>query len=384
MLPSSGVQVAGDGFSARPSILVPQPRGDDVDIHTIAIQQRIDWLIDLACRYSEKFQRPEAQLERSRYLSEHPTAIVVFTCMDGRLNIPVATNTPDGITLSFRNLDGRFDLGWPNLGRVLTKLVDGLASQGRPALMLVMYHYSKGNPRRGCRGFNDTYLARTHMYNIRRQIETVFRTDHCPVYPLVCGFETDEGTLVLHGSSGNVLDLSLISPIDQATLPARLAQLYPDMPDLMRQDLLPLVKGNVAHIADIKQVRQEYSAEHHEWMIGIGRGFDWLYMPNQALIIGPYSPDLTDPIRKAAGIIDANMRAGRIPDDGFLVLAEETYQEISGNRTNAELRSHFLSEFAAKIIRTDFPKLADKMHVRTTVLNSQSRAITSGFSRSCI
>jgi hypothetical protein len=78
------------------------------------------------------------------------------------------------------------------------------------------------------------------------------------------------------------------------------------------------------------------------------------------------------------------MRAGRIPDDGFLVLAEETYQEISGNRTNAELRSRFLSEFAAKIIRTGFPKLADKMHVRTTVLNSQSRAITSGFSRSCI
>lgn len=352
-----------------------------MDFHTITIRQRIDWLVDFACRHSEKFQRPEAQLERSRYLAEHPTAIVVFTCMDGRINIPVATNTPDGIILSFRNLDGRFDLGWPHLGRVLGKLVDSLASQGRPTLMLVMYHYSKGNPRRGCGGFSDTYVARTHMYNIKRQIEAVFRTDHCTVYPLVCGFETDEGTLVLHGSSGNVLDLSIISPTDQEALPAMLAQLYPDMPDLMRQDLLPLVKGNIAYIAGIKQVRREYIIEHREWMICIGRGFDWLYMPNQALIIGPYSPDLTDPIRKAASIIDANMRAGHIPDDGFLVLAEETYQEIPGNRTYAELRSRFLSEFAAKIIRIDFPKLAEKMHVRTTVLNSQSRAMTSEFIR---
>jgi hypothetical protein len=355
---------------------VAQSRGDDVDVHTIAIRQRIDWLVDCARRHSEEFQRPEAQLARSLYLAEHPTAIVVFTCMDGRINIPIATNTPDGIILSFRNFDGRFDLGWPHLGRVLTKLVDGLASRKRPILVLVMYHYSKGNPRCGCDGFNyDTYVARTHMYGIKRQIEAVFSTDHCTVYPVVCGFETDEDTLILHGSSGNVLDLSTISSTDQETLPALLAQLYSDMPDLMRQDLLPLVMGNIAHIASIKQVSRELIIEHREWMICIGRGFDWLYMPNQALIIGPYSPELADPIRKAASIIDANMHAGHIPDDGFLLLAEETYREIGVNRTYAELKSRFLSGFAANIIRIDFPKLAEKMHVRTAVLNWQLRAM---------
>jgi hypothetical protein len=98
-------------------------------------------------------------------------------------------------------------------------------------------------------------------------------------------------------------------------------------------------------------------------------------MSNQALIIGPYSPDLADPIRKVARIIDANMRAGHIPDDGFLLLAEETYREIGVARTYAELKSRFLSGFAANIIRTDFPKLAEKMHVRTAVLNWQSRAM---------
>ena len=346
------------------------------DIHTIAIRQRIDWLVNCARRYSKEFQRPEAQLARSRYLAEHPTAIVVFTCMDGRINIPVATNTPHGIILSFRNLDGRFDLGWPHLGRVLAKLMDGLANQRRPTLVLVMYHYSKGNPRSGCEGFSyDTYTARTHMYNIKRQIEAVFGTTHCKVYPLVCGFETDEDTLILHGSSGNVLDLSTVSSTDRETLPALLAQLYPDMPDLMRQDLLELVIGNIAHIASIKQAIREPINERREWMICIGRGFDWLYLPNQAIIIGPYSPDLADSIRKAADIIDANMRTGNIPDDGFLLLAQETYQEIGANRTYAELKSRFLSGFAANIIRVDFPQLAGKMHVRTAVLNRQSRAM---------
>lgn len=347
-----------------------------MDIHTIAIRQRIDWLVNCARRYSEEFQRPEAQLARSRYLAEHPTAIVVFTCMDGRINIPIATNTPDGIILSFRNFDGRFDLGWPHLGRVLTKLVDGLASRKRPILVLVMYHYSKGNPRCGCDGFNyDTYVARTHMYGIKRQIEAVFSTDHCTVYPVVFGFETDEDTLVLHGSSGNVLDLSTISSTDQETLHALLAQLYPDMPDLMRQDLLELVIGNIAHIASIKQASREPIIEHREWIIGIGRGFDWLYMPNQALIIGPYSPDLADTIRKSASIIDSNMRAGNISDDGFLLLAEETYQEIGAKRSYAELKSRFLSGFAANIVRVDFPKLAEKMHVRTAVLNWPLRSM---------
>ena len=48
-------------------------------------------------------------------------------------------------------------------------------------------------------------------------------------------------------------------------------------------------------------------------MICLGRGFDFLHTPNLALIIGPYSPDLADPLRKAAGIIQSNMEAGRIP-----------------------------------------------------------------------
>ena len=74
--------------------LPPNRAGGDMnDIHNQAIAQRIDWLFDLARRHGETFRRPEAWLARQRYIAEHPTAIAVLKCMDGRINIPFATPT---------------------------------------------------------------------------------------------------------------------------------------------------------------------------------------------------------------------------------------------------------------------------------------------------
>ena len=141
----------------------------------------------------------------------------------------------------------------------------------------------------------------------------------------------------------------------------------------MRKDLLPLLLGNIDHIAEVKRAARALDIEHREWMICLGRGFDFLHMPNLALIIGPYSPDLADPIRKAAGIIENNMREGRMPDDGFLLLASVPYDEIGVDRARAELKSRFLSQFAAEVIRTEFPELASKMFMHTAVLDWRSR-----------
>jgi hypothetical protein len=79
-----------------------------MDIHDKPIQQRIDWLFERARDYSTRFCSPENWLARERYLARHPTAIAVLKCMDGRINIPVATNTPLGIIQPFRNLGGMF------------------------------------------------------------------------------------------------------------------------------------------------------------------------------------------------------------------------------------------------------------------------------------
>ena len=101
----------------------PTPSQISIDssaIRSLPIQQRIDWLMDHAHRYAVVYQSPESFLARDLYNAKHNTALLALKCMDGRLNLPVATNTPSGIIQPFRNLGGRFDLGWPHFGEVIT------------------------------------------------------------------------------------------------------------------------------------------------------------------------------------------------------------------------------------------------------------------------
>jgi hypothetical protein len=346
-----------------------------MDIHGKPIQERIAWLFDLARRHSAEYASPEAFLARKRYLALHPTAIMVLKCMDGRINIPVATQTPIGIIQPFRNLGGIFNLGWPHLGEVLTGHVLDVVSTGRRALILITYHFSRGDPMRGCAGFNhDTRAAIDHAQEVKAQVAHAFGAAHATVYPVVCGFETDEDALILHGADGQTLDAS--SPDNEtATLPHRLAALFPDMPAQVREDILPLIVGNCEHVEAVRLTARQLDVSHREWIICVGRGFDFMHMPNLALIIGPYSPDLADPIRKAAGIIRANMAERRIPEDGFLLLASSPYQESGVDRARAELKSRFLSRFAATVVRDEFPDLAGRMFRKTAVLNWGSRAL---------
>ncbi|TXG92980.1 MAG: hypothetical protein E6R10_04685 [Rhodocyclaceae bacterium] len=347
-----------------------------MDIHSKPIGERIEWLFERSRDYSARFCSPENWLARERYLANHPTAIAVLKCMDGRINIPVATKTPLGILQPFRNLGGMFDLGWPHLGEVLAGYVHRCVRDGRRVLLFITYHFSRGDTHRGCAGFAyDTAAATAHTYRIKTQVESVFGLGHDTVYPLVCGFETDEDALLLHGENGRVLDLSTLGTNDGDSLAPELADLFPDMPQQVRHDLLPLLTGNLAHIAEVRRMQRAVDIEHREWMICLGRGFDFLHMPNLALIVGPYSPELADPIGKAAGIIEANMRSRRIPDDGFLLLASVPYEEIGVDRARAELKSAFLAGFAAEVIAREQPALAEKMHVRTAVLDWRSRRL---------
>ena len=262
-----------------------------MSVHGKPILDRIDWLHDVARRYSAAYCDPEACLARELHQARHPTAIAVLKCMDGRINIPIATNTPPGIIQPFRNLGGFFDLGWPHLGEVLEHYVRGRLQGGQRVLMLITYHFSRGDPHRSCAGFAyRTADAVAHVQGVKAQLEHVFGRRHGSVYPLVCGFETDEDALILHGASGETLDLSTL-PADtgRSQLLARLQPLFPDMPQQMLADLARLAAGNLEHVAEVRHADRQLDIEHREWMICVGRGFDFLHAPNLALIIGPYS-----------------------------------------------------------------------------------------------
>ncbi|MGM0824254.1 MAG: hypothetical protein ACQEUY_05995 [Pseudomonadota bacterium] len=345
-------------------------------LHDQPIEARIDALFDLSRQHAAHFCSPEAWLARQRYIAKHPTSLLVMKCMDGRIHIPHATRTPLGIITPFRNLGGIFDLGWPYLGELLTEAVIEAAREGRGTLMLITYHFSQGNKARGCAGFNcDTHAAKAHAYTIAEQAEYLFGRDRQQVYPLVCGFETDSDALIVHGQHGATLDIRDCLDHSAEQLDALLHATCPDMPAEMRRDLLPLLTGNLAHVRELQGVKRELDIEHREWVICIGRGFDFLHLPNTALIIGPYGPDLAAPIGTAAAIIDANRQAGRIPDDGFLLLASTPYQHSGVDRARAELKSRFLSDFAEQVIRREHPALAATMRRHTAVVHWPTRRL---------
>ncbi|RUR45072.1 carboxysome shell carbonic anhydrase [Vreelandella populi] len=345
-------------------------------LHNQPIEQRIDALLALSRQHAEHFCSPGAWLSRQRYLAQHPTSIVVMKCMDGRIHIPHATRTPLGIITPFRNLGGIFDLGWPYLGELLTDTVMSATNAGRGTLLLITYHFSQGDPARGCAGFAcDTQAAKAHAHAIAQQAGELFGEDHQQVYPLVCGFETDSDALILHGQNSALLDIRQWVGKPADSLSAQLQTICSDMPADMRRDLLPLLEGNLAHVSELQGIKRTLDIEHREWAICIGRGFDFLHVPNTALIIGPYGPDLAEPIGTAAAIIEANMQAERIPDDGFMLLASTPYHHSGVDRARAMLKSRFLSEFAEGVIHREHPALAQKMRCHTAVVHWPTRRL---------
>ena len=245
---------------------------------------------------------------------------------------------------------------------------------------MVTYHFSAGNnEHRGCAGFNyDKPASQAFTLQFKTQIERLFGAEHQVVYPIVVGLETDTDALIFHGADGAILDLGIVDTnIDQEILRKQLADLYPDMSSVMINDLLPLVIGNLKHIAEVKASnRAVVDSEHREFIIGIGRGFDWLHEPNTALLIGPYSPDLYQPIKTAMEIVQHNMEAGRIKDDGFIVLTSAPYYRALGvDKQRAIEKTKFLTSLAKEVVTKRFPLLQPKMHTISAIVDINTRKI---------
>jgi carbonic anhydrase len=60
-------------------------------------QLGIDKLLEINKKHTAVYSNPKNTLARRLYQAQHPTEIGVFKCMDGRLHLPVMTNTALGI-----------------------------------------------------------------------------------------------------------------------------------------------------------------------------------------------------------------------------------------------------------------------------------------------
>lgn len=146
------------------------------------MEDRIKFLLDLNNKKSKQYISSEAVLARKLYRAQHPTAVCALKCMDGRLNFSVMTKIQPGIVTPWRNLGGRFDLGWPYFSHLMLDWVDRNVGEGRNCLILITYHFSKGDIHRGCRGFNyDVEASKEYIFNLKDQFDNVFGKEHTAV-----------------------------------------------------------------------------------------------------------------------------------------------------------------------------------------------------------
>ncbi|MDH5480467.1 MAG: carboxysome shell carbonic anhydrase, partial [Nitrosomonas sp.] len=313
---------------------------------------------------------------RRRYRGEHPTEIAALKCMDGRLNLPVMTQTALGIIQPFRNLGGKFELGWPFFQATLDQWVQYSINRGRHCLVFVTYHYARGDSHRGCRGFNyDTQAATNFAIKLKSQFDGVYGKG--AVIPIVCGIETDLEALVLHSEDeARSVDLSNITTTSNLEIVELLRSLYPSMPDEAIRDLAPLVKGNIRHVSEIRlSNRGIEDAEHKEWVVGVGRGFDWLHLINTAFIVGPFDPNLSVAIGTAATLLKGNIDEGRVdPTNGIVLLTSAAYRDAGGAEYQlSREKAVFLSKFSLDIIKDRVPDLVPHLQILTGITDLNTR-----------
>ncbi|HWO07070.1 MAG TPA: hypothetical protein VNM40_00630 [Candidatus Paceibacterota bacterium] len=327
---------------------------------------------------SAAFRSAAARLARTRYRAEHPTEIAAWKCMDGRLNLAVYTKTPPGIIQPFRNIGGKFDLGWPFFQETIKGWANYSLHRGRRCLILVTYHFSKGDHHRGCAGWKyDTGAAHAAAKKLAEQTEGVFGKTPRMVYPVVVGVETDEEGLVVHGANGDSIDMEALGSLEG--LEEKIRDMFPDMDLQMAQDFLPLLKGNWEHIRDIRaENRPPIDLEHREQIIAVGRGFDWLHLPNKALIIGPYSHEWPSAVATAGKIILGNLNDGRVPkEEGVLLLLSSLSRDEEGSFgwNMAIEKAKYLERVSKDILLEQVPELKDSLQVFAGVTFADTRKL---------
>ncbi|HZT34704.1 MAG TPA: hypothetical protein VFA15_02200, partial [Nitrososphaera sp.] len=231
---------------------------------------------------------------------------------------------------------------------------------------------------RGCKGFGyDTEAAKAASQKLNEQIERVYGRQKRVVHPIVVGIETDEEGLIFHGEAGGTLDMAQRADASSQQLLHELAALYPSMERQTLEDLVPLVEGNQRHVAEIRGAhRPPIELDHREQIIAVGRGFDWLHVPNRALIVGPYDHDWPSAVATAGGIVLDNLKQGRIPKaQNALLLVSSLSRDIKGSHTwnTAVEKARYLEKVARAVLEERVPELTPQLSVLSGVLDMHTR-----------
>ncbi len=315
-----------------------------------AMCETANFLLGHNARISAEFMGEPTRSERERYMSQHPTEILVFKCMDGRLHLTMMSELPTGAVDPYRNIAGKFDLGWPKLCTDIKAKVTEASAKGQRLLALCSYHYASGCRERGCRGMQyDTNAARGEAEKLATQFLDVFAGGaRAAVIPLVMGIETDEEALIFEAFHDDTdqLTFSLLTSKtslkrldtrdfaarvpDAAAVLAAVTSLLPGVDRQLAKDLAPIVINNAKHIYERRQLNLPIiELDHKETVIAVGTGFDWLHVPNKAFIIGPYDHLWPQHVATAASIVTPNVDLAA--NDGIVLITSAYCSDQPGS-----------------------------------------------------
>ena len=337
------------------------------------LNSKIERLKEINSDYVVRHKEQELDLER--YKEKHPTKILVFKCMDGRILFSSFTETPLGFLRNFRNLGGQFNFGWVTFRNILTAIVERCYAEKRGCLAIVTYHFSEGDKKRGCAGYGyDKDASIKGAMGLKAQLERAYQGLPHDFFPIVVGIETDEDALTIHHDDKKLELASLPADISEHDLFAKLTQLYDDMPRQMRLDLLPLLMGNVRHIAKIRETsRPVIEMTHGEWIVGLGgaSAFDFLHVPNTAIIVGQYNPNLDKVVEQAFKVIKSHWK----PGDYFLSLAAASYGRTSMGMVyeqHAMEDVRYYRRLLLEVAHKHFPELVPYTYFARILVNSEN------------
>lgn len=346
-----------------------------MNLKDLPIQQRVEWLLNEAQVYCERFSHPDLSAARRRYVQEHPSPILVTACIDGRVNLAHAMQSPPGLMKFLRNIGPQLTMRRMDFASHVDSHISAAAALGQGSLIMVTYHFSGSHTHLGCAAYGcDTELARQDCFQVAEHIRQTYVSHAFPVYPLVCGFDTDTEALIIHGADGRSLALS-DPELDADGISLGLHELHPHLPENLAQDFLPLLEGNANHAAELRATERGIALEHCEWAICVGNGFEFIRTPNVAMVIGPYSPDMGKPVSTAARVVARNMQKGRIPDDGALLLSCCLYNDGLVEKATAEFRSRLSADLAENIIAHAEPELTRRLTRLSAIFNIEKRSL---------
>jgi hypothetical protein len=111
-------------------------------------------------------------------------------------------------------------------------------------------------------------------------------------------------------------------------------------------------------------------------VIAVGRGFDWLHLPNTALIIGPYDHKWPDAVETAGHIVLDNILSGRVPsEEGVLVLiAALSHDPLGSYGWNVGIeRTRYLERITMETLKNRVPDLMKFVRHCAGVLEADTR-----------